>query len=85
MTKDEFVARVLSILVFPPNVPTEDVKSVKRCLKVLHDEKFTVSEAFQYVYCLEEVNPLLDEDQALARMKKIRDGVNNTLSLRTKK
>lgn len=49
-----------------------DQVHVTGCIDQLHADGFTVSDAVDYVRCLEEVDPGLEEGIALARMQHIR-------------
>lgn len=66
---EAWVGHVMAKLHFP--VP-EDAAGYVDMLRTLHREGFTVTDAVAYSQCMEECNPELDEDVALARMDRIR-------------
>jgi len=49
----------------------KDVLPILNEIDHMKDRGFTVEDAAAYVLCIEDVNPELDEDVALARMHKI--------------
>lgn len=55
-----------------PAIDVGDLSHVGRCIEQTHNEGFSVEDSVAYCKCLEEVNPTLDEDIALARMDRIR-------------
>lgn len=68
--EDQFVKRVFTKL---PTIPEEDDRrAVREAAIGLFHEKWTENDAVEFLRCLEHVNPLLDEQVALARMSKIR-------------
>ena len=58
-----------------PDFSRRDGDMIKAEIHRFYDEGWTVTEAKMWLKCTEEVNPMLDEDTALARMRTIRDDV----------
>lgn len=63
-----FVIEVRSWL---PPIPNEDSDSVDRGIAQLFEMGFSINDAVAYTRCTEEVNPELEEEPALAKMKEI--------------
>lgn len=64
------------LIALPTNEATSDELGLtERDLERMYDEGWTLGEAVSLCRCMEHFNPELNEDFALARMKKITDAV----------
>lgn len=74
MTEEEtYIEKVFARLARNYDIEPNDVKSVKQGIAECFFFGFTETNAVRWSRCTEEVNPDLDEDIALSRMKKIRE------------
>lgn len=72
MTEEEtYIEKVFTRLAQHYDIELNDVKSVKQGIAECFFFGFTETNAVRWSRCTEEVNPDLDEDIALSRMKKI--------------
>lgn len=78
MNSKQFTVYVFSRL---PKIPSEDASIIEQSVIQMHANEWTVDDAVAYCRCLEEIDPELDEDIALARMSKIRDKYAGTFLL----
>ena len=68
MNREEFVNKVTAAV---KAVNKEDDEVIKRQAGYLFDDRYSLEDTIAYLNCMEEVNPNLDEDTALARMHEI--------------
>lgn len=62
-----------------PDVTPYDIEHLEKSIRNFYDKGWTFSEARRFLMCTEEVNPELDEETALARMKIITEAVRTRL------
>ena len=48
-----------------------DLNSIIMVANDLYNKNWTLDDIISFLYCMEEVNPLLDEEIALTRMKRL--------------
>lgn len=61
------------------NLNASELEHVKQNIVSLCESGWLVSEVARYLNCTEEINPEMDEDKAIARMKSIRNEVTKRL------
>ena len=59
----------------PPVLSPEDLRSMVKTASWCLENGFTDTETVKYCRCCEEVNPTLEEDRALARMRALTEAV----------
>lgn len=68
---EQFTDRVMRRL--PVIEDERDRNVIMANMYQFYDDEFTVNDAVAYLKCMEEVSPELEEEVALARMKRISD------------
>lgn len=66
---DKFAASVMKRL--PEIADARDKEAVSEGAKAFYHQKWSLNDVVSFSMCLEEVNPDLDEEIALAKMSKI--------------
>jgi hypothetical protein len=70
MNPDRFLSNVIEHL---PILRThESIEEIKGIIAALWRDGFSVEDAASFLFCMEEVNPLINEEFALRRMNALR-------------
>lgn len=70
-TVDSFIAQVMQQV--PEIRVNKEEVNFTDLIRNMHRKKYTIDDAVAYCRCFEEVNPELNEDEAIARMEAIQE------------